>query len=116
MRLIFMDALYQTLLFVHTYAMRRPLTSLAFRKARRLASKTSNEKPLARERPVSSAGSRPTITVQLGYAEALAYARHLRLARLVDYEQHAQDADEAHDMMEAGEKTLKQLERAGLRR
>lgn len=58
----------------------------------------------------------PIITVQLGYAEALAYARHLRLARLVDYEQHAQDADEAHDMMEAGEKILKQLERAGFRR
>lgn len=58
----------------------------------------------------------PTITVELGYAEALAYARHLRLARLVDYEKHAQDADEAHDMMEAGEKILKQLERAGFRR
>ncbi|WP_157650008.1 hypothetical protein [Burkholderia ubonensis] len=35
----------------------------------------------------------PTITVQLGYAEALAYARHLRLVRLVDYEKHSQNAD-----------------------
>lgn len=26
------------------------------------------------------------LTVQLGYAEALTYARHLRLVRLVDYE------------------------------
>ncbi|WP_157378726.1 hypothetical protein [Burkholderia ubonensis] len=35
----------------------------------------------------------PTITVQLDYAEALAYARHLRLVRLVDYEKHSQNAD-----------------------
>ncbi|KVD94688.1 hypothetical protein WS63_03360 [Burkholderia stagnalis] len=57
----------------------------------------------------------PTITVELGYAEALAYARYLRRARLVDYEVHSQDADEANDMLEAGEKILRQLERAGFR-
>ncbi|KWI31948.1 hypothetical protein [Burkholderia stagnalis] len=57
----------------------------------------------------------PTIIVQLGYAEALAYARYLRLVCLVDYEKHSQDVDEAHDMMEAGERILKQLERAGFR-
>ncbi|MDN4571999.1 hypothetical protein DBB29_00690 [Pandoraea cepalis] len=61
----------------------------------------------------SVANAALTITVQLGYAEALAYARHLRLARLVDYEQQAQDAEEAYDMLEAGEKILKQLKRAG---
>lgn len=53
------------------------------------------------------------ITIELGYAEAAAYARHLRLVALVDYEQHAQDADEAHDMLEAGEKIRKELRRAG---
>ncbi|MDR9836934.1 MULTISPECIES: DUF7706 family protein [Herbaspirillum] len=54
------------------------------------------------------------LSVQLGYAEAQAYARHLRLVRLVDYERHAQDAEEAYDMLEAGAKILKQLERSGL--
>lgn len=55
-----------------------------------------------------------TITVQLGYAQALDYARHLRLVRFVDYERHAQDTDEARDMPEAGEKLLKRPKRAGL--
>lgn len=55
----------------------------------------------------------PTLSVVLGYAEAKAYARHLRLVRLVDYERHTQHPDEAYDMLEAGEKILKQLGRAG---
>ncbi|WP_435367741.1 DUF7706 family protein [Ralstonia pickettii] len=57
--------------------------------------------------------ARPTITVQLGYAEALAYSRFLRKVRLVDYEEKAQDASEAYDMFEAGERIYKELKRAG---
>lgn len=57
----------------------------------------------------------PTISVQLGYAEALAYARFLRKVRLADYEDKAQDIDEAHDMLEAGEKIFKELKRAGFK-
>lgn len=37
------------------------------------------------------------IIVELGYAEAAAYARYLRLVTLLAYEQHVQDDDEAHD-------------------